>query len=95
MERKRKETKWEDMRISRIKCIGGYTLRYQFVTGIVMEYDIEKHARKNPELFKKMLDNPEIVKEVQLYSPYHVEWDDLMDFESDYLYCVGTIVKEY
>ena len=65
IDRKRKEVKnWEDMKIVAVKSIEKFKLRYKFKNGRVMEYDIEKMARKLEKCFKPMLDNPEIIKNV-------------------------------
>ena len=96
IDRKRKEVKnWEDMKIVAVKSIEKFKLRYKFKNGRVMEYDIEKMARKLEKCFKPMLDNPEIIKNVNFDSGTSIWWSDQMDVPSDFLYCVGTIVKKY
>ena len=87
--------KWEDMFLEDIKWVGGYKLRYKFADGKIMEYDIYDYAVENKKLFQPMLDNPEIVKDFKRDGKTYIFWNDLMDFSSEFLYCIGTIVKEY
>lgn len=96
IDRKRRGVKnWDDMTIVIAKSIGGFKIRYKFKNGRVMEYDMEKFARRNEKYFKPILDDPEIMKSLNFEDGDKIYWSDMMDIPSDFLYCSGTIVKEY
>ncbi len=79
---------WVDMQIVSVKYIKDFQLKVKFVDGTDKVFDAEEYIKKyHPEDFKKMVEKPEIFKEVQVEETgVSIFWDDLMEIESTYIY---------
>ncbi len=76
------------MQIVSVKYIKDFQLKVKFVDGTDKVFDAEEYIKKyHPEDFKKMVEKPEIFKEVQVEETgVSIFWDDLMEIESTYIY---------
>ena len=85
-----KEPRWEDTFVKKIKFISGYRYRMTFADGSVKIVDISRAILRNPKVFKRLIEHPEVAVEVKIEpGGSGIYWDDLMGYPCDWLYEIG------
>ena len=84
------EPRWEDTFIRRIRYLGGYRYRMSFADGSIKTVDIEAAIHRNPKVFKRLIEHPELAAKVKKEpAGVGIYWDDLMGYPCDWLYEIG------
>lgn len=84
------EPRWEDTFIRRIRYLGGYRYRMSFADGSIKTVDIEAAIHRNPKVFKRLIEHPELASKVKKEpAGVGIYWDDLMGYPCDWLYEIG------
>ena len=82
--------KWEDTFVQDIKHLNYYKFLITFADGSVKTVDLNKELHRLPKLYKKLLENPQMLPKVKIEPKgTGIFWDDLIGFPCDWLYEIG------
>lgn len=78
---------WDDKIIITAEHIEKFIFKFRFKDGSVKIKNLEPYIRRNIKIFKRMIENEEIAKEIQV-EPMGtgIFWDDLMGMEAQTIY---------
>lgn len=78
---------WEDKLIKNIKYLNDYNFKVYFKNGEIKVIDIEPYIHKHEKIFKSMIENQKIIKNVKIEPMgMGIYWNDLMGIEAQTLY---------
>lgn len=82
--------KWEDTFVQKIKYLDHYRFLITFADGNIKTVDLNKELHRIPKLYKKLLENPQMLSQVEIEPKgTGIFWDDKIGFPCDWLYEIG------